>query len=55
MTIQIAVIVLIIRKEKDMAHILRRTKGIDLKSKSSVLRGDVTIQLKDAITGKVTT
>lgn len=33
--------------------ILRRTKGIDLKSKSSVLRGDVTIQLRDAITGKV--
>ncbi len=33
--------------------ILKRTKGIDLKSKSSVLRGDVTIQLRDAITGKV--
>lgn len=33
--------------------ILRRTKGIDLKSKSSILRGDVTIQLRDAITGKV--
>lgn len=33
--------------------ILRRTKGIDLKSKSSVLRGDVCIQLRDAITGKV--
>lgn len=36
-----------------MAHILRHTKGIDLKSKSSVLQGDVTIQLRDAITGKV--
>ena len=36
-----------------MAHILKRTKGIDLKSKSSVLRGDVTIQLRDALTGKV--
>lgn len=33
--------------------ILRRTNGIDLKSKSSVLRGDVTIQLKDDLTGKV--
>lgn len=33
--------------------ILRRTKGIDLKAKNSVIRGDVTIQLRDAITGKV--
>lgn len=33
--------------------ILRRTKGIDLKAKNSILRGDVTIQLRDAITGKV--
>lgn len=33
--------------------ILRRTKGIDLKSKSSILRGDVTIQLRDDLTGKV--
>ena len=33
--------------------ILRRTKGIDFKAKNSIIRGDVTIQLRDALTGKV--
>ena len=34
-------------------NILKRTQGIDLKAKNSVIRGDVCIQLKDALTGKV--
>jgi len=35
-------------------HILKRTQGIDLRAKNSVLRGDVCFQLKDALTGKIT-
>lgn len=35
-------------------HILRRTQGIDLKAKSGAIRGDVCLQLKDTVTGKVT-
>ena len=35
-------------------HILRRTQGIDLKAKSGAIRGDVCLQLKNAVTGKVT-
>lgn len=35
-------------------QILKRTQGIDLKAKTGVIRGDVTIQLRDADTGRVT-
>lgn len=34
--------------------ILKRTQGIDLKAKNSSIRGDVCLQLRDAVTGKVT-
>ena len=33
---------------------LIRTKGIDPKAKSGALRGDICLQLKDALTGKIT-
>lgn len=32
---------------------LKKTNGIDLRAKNSALRGNVTIQLKDAVTGKL--
>lgn len=34
-------------------NILKKTNGIDLRAKDSALRGNVTIQLKDAVTGHV--
>lgn len=35
-------------------HILKRTQGIDLKAKSGALKGEVTFQLKDILSGKIT-
>jgi len=35
-------------------QILKRTQGIDLKAKTGVIRGEVNIQLRDALTGKIT-
>lgn len=35
-------------------NILKRTQGIDLKAKSGVIRGEVTLQLKDILSGKIT-
>lgn len=34
-------------------NILKKTNGIDLRAKNSALRGNVTIQLRDAVTGHV--
>lgn len=34
-------------------QILKRTQGIDLKAKTGVIRGEVNIQLRDALTGKI--
>lgn len=34
-------------------NIIKKTQGIDLRAKNSALRGNVTIQLKDAVTGHV--
>ena len=35
-------------------QILKRTQGIDFKSKSGTLKGEVTFQLKDILSGKIT-
>lgn len=35
-------------------QILKRTQGIDLKSRGSAFRGDVVFQLRDAVTGRIT-